>query len=131
MLKSKKAKELLPKTAEQCKVSEELATDVVSFYYTKLRKQLESLEESRIGVPVLGTFVVSKTKLKRSVDKLTGILSDDSPESFKKIKKYKLTEGMRDMQQSLLDKIESDEQKREQLKRDLEESEGNPRRDKE
>ena len=130
MLKSKRAKELLPKTAKECEVSEELATDVVSFYYTKLRKQMESLDEPRIGVPILGTFVVSKPKLKRSVDKLTRILSDDSPESFKKIKKYKLTEGMRDMQQSLLSKIEDDEQERRQIKRDLEESESNPRRNK-
>jgi hypothetical protein len=131
MLKSKRAKQLLPKTAEECKVSDELATDVVNFYYTKLRKQIESLKSARIGVPVLGTFIVSKPKLKKSIDKLTRILSDDSPESFKKIKKYKLTEGMRDMQQSLLNKIEKDEQERKQLKRDLEESESNPRRNKE
>ena len=131
MLKSKRAKQLLPKTAEECKVSDELATDVVNFYYTKLRKQIESLKSARIGVPVLGTFIVSKPKLKKSIDKLTRILSDDSPESFKKIKKYKLTEGMSDMQQSLLNKIEKDEQERKQLKRDLEESESNPRRNKE
>lgn len=121
MLKSKKAKTLIPKTAEECKVSEELATDVVNFYYTKLRKKMESLEEPRIGIPILGTFIISKPKLVRSISKLTRILSDDSPESFKKIKKYKLTEGMRDMQQNLLDKIEKDEQERERLKRDLEE----------
>lgn len=119
MLKSKKAKSLLPKTAKECKVSEEFATDVVDFYYTRLRKKIESLQEFRIGVPILGTFTVSKNKIKKSVDKLTKILTDGSPESFERIKKYKLTEEMRDMQQLLLNKIEKDEQEKKCRKKDM------------
>tara|TARA_R110000772_G_scaffold265784_1_gene387510 strand:+ start:3471 stop:3866 length:396 start_codon:yes stop_codon:yes gene_type:complete len=131
MLKSKKAKSLLPKTAKECKVSEELATDVVDFYYTKLRKKIESLQDFRIGVPILGTFTVSKHKIKRSVDKLTKILTDGSPESFERIKKYKLTEEMRDMQQLLLNKIEKDEQEKDCRKKDMGLEKGNIRRYKE
>ena len=52
--------------------------------------------------------MVSKPKLKRSLEKLTTILTDGTPESFEKIKKYKITEGMRDSQQGLMDKITKD-----------------------
>ena len=50
MLKSKRAKSLIPKSAKDCGVSEELTTDVVNFYYTRLRKEMESLNSHRIGV---------------------------------------------------------------------------------
>ena len=125
MLKSKRAKSLIPKSATDCNVSEELTTDIVNFYYTRLRKEMESLNSHRIGVPILGTFVVSKPKLKRSLEKLTTILTDGTPESFQKIKKYKLTEGMRDMQQDLMDKMIKDEQEREYLKANV----GKPKTD--
>lgn len=129
MLKSKRAKSLIPKSAKDCDVSEELTTDVVNFYYTRLRKEMESLKSDRIGVPILGTFIVSKPKLKKSLEKLTTILTDGTPESFQKIKKYKLTEGMRDIQQDLMDKIIKDEQEREYLKANVGKPKTNTRRD--
>lgn len=129
MLKSKRAKSLIPKSAKDCDVSEELTTDVVNFYYTRLRKEMESLKSDRIGVPILGTFVISKPKLKRSLKKLTTILTDGTPESFQKIKKYKLTEGMRDIQQDLMDKIIKDEQEREYLKANVGKPKTNTGRD--
>ena len=100
MLKSKKAKSLIPKTAEECKVSEELTTDVVNFYYTKLRKKMEALEDPYIGVPSLGIFKVSKRKLKHSINKLTEIIKSDSQESFKMIKRFKISEALRDKQRT-------------------------------
>ena len=105
MPKSKKAKELIPKTAKECNVSDELATDVVNFYYTKLRKKMESLEEHRIGVPILGTFSISKVKLKKSIGHLTNILKDDTQVNFSKIRKYKISKSQLDMQQALLSSI--------------------------
>jgi hypothetical protein len=120
MPKSKRAKELIPKTAKECEVTEELATDVVNFYYTKLRKKMEALEDYRIGVPVLGTFTISKAKLKRSIDKLTHILTDKSQVNFDRIKKYTLTQSKLDIQKALLVKIEDDEKERERRKKDME-----------
>jgi len=121
MLKSKKAKDLIPKTAEELEMSEELVTDVVNFYYTELRKKIENLEDIRIGVPNIGTFTARKKSLEKSVATLTRILTDGTEESFKKIRKYKLTEDVRDLQLALFKKIEKDEQERKQAKLDLEE----------
>lgn len=131
MSKAKRAKTLIPKTASQCKLDEELVEDVIDFYYNRLRKKLESLEEHRIGVPVLGTFIARKSKLQRSVEYLTKLLTENKPEDFKKIERYNLDIKLRDKQQALLDKIESDEQFIKQHKENLRKSKPDSRRNQE
>ena len=125
MSKQRRAKKLIPKTAKDCNVSEELVGDVVDFYYTELRKKMEALEDVSIGVPALGTFTVSKPKLKKSIEKITEMLSSDRPESFKLLKRYNLSTEIRDKQQSLLDKLETERNERDRRKEDLEKQKGN------
>jgi hypothetical protein len=119
MSKPTKYKLLIPQTAKECNISEEMTTDIVNYYYTALRKKMESLEAHSIGVPILGTFYVSKPKLTKSVNLLTYILEDNKPESFKKIKRYNLTTDMRDKQQKLLDNINKDEKERDYKKKNM------------
>ena len=125
MSKTKRAKELISKTAKKCKVSEELTGDVVNFYYTELRKKMEKLEDVTIGIPSLGTFSISKPKLKKSIKKITEMLISDKPESFKLLKRFNLSTEIRDKQQVLLNKLEKKENERTELKarykRDMEE----------
>ena len=125
MPKPKRAKELIPKTAMQCKVEGELVGDVVNHYYTNLRKKLESLEDPIVGVPVLGTFKARRSKLDKSVKFLTDLLSGKRPESFDKIEKYNLDIKLRDKQQSLIDKIDEIENEKLQRKNDLGKQERN------
>ena len=66
MSKANKAKKLIPKTAKDCKISEEMTEDIINFYYSELRKKMESLDHSSIGIPVLGTFKVSKPNVKEA-----------------------------------------------------------------
>ena len=119
MSKTKRAKELIPKTAEDCNISEELVGDVVNFYYTELRKKMEGLEDVSIGVPSLGTFSISRPKLKKSISKITEMLSSDRPESFKLLKRFNLTSEVRDKQQALYDKLETKIYERNKRKEDL------------
>jgi len=119
MSKTKRSKELIPKTAKDCNVSEELVGDVVDFYYTELRKKMEGLEDVSIGVPVLGTFIVSKPKLKKSIEKISEMLSSDKPESFKLLKRYNLSTEIRDKQQRLLDKLEKENNERDSRKKNM------------
>jgi len=119
MSKTKRAKELIPKTAKDCNVSEELVGDVVNFYYTELRKKMEALEDVSISVPALGTFIVSKPKLRKSIDKITEMLSSDKPESFKLLKRYNLSTEIRDKQQLLFDKLETEKNERDQRKKNI------------
>ena len=109
MPKPTKAKSLIPKTAKNCGQEEEVVRDVVDFFYGKLRKKLESLEEPLISIPVLGTFKARSSKLKRSINTLTILLESDKPESFAKIEKYNLDTNLRDKQQRLLYKVEQNE----------------------
>ena len=47
MSKANKAKKLIPKTAKDCKISEEMTEDIINFYYSELRKKMESLDKIR------------------------------------------------------------------------------------
>lgn len=129
MSKPTKAKSLIPKTAEKCKMETEVVGDVVDFFYGTLRKKLESLEEPLISIPILGTFKTRKKRLEDSIMHLTRILTEKKPENFKKIKKYNLDSALRDKQQALLDKMKSNDEFKKQRKADLQESIANPRRD--
>jgi len=55
----KKAKLLIPNLSKKINTSEEKINDVVNFYYSELRKKIESLEVDRIRIPRLGVFYVS------------------------------------------------------------------------
>lgn len=120
MSRTKSSKELIPKTAKDCDVSEELAKDVIDFYYSSLRKEMENLHVHRIRVPVLGTFMVSRPKLIRSIERLTRILNEGKPEDFDKIQQYNLTGELKSKQQILLNKINSDYDEREKRRNSLE-----------
>jgi len=120
MSKSKKSKTLIPKTAEQCNVSEELAEDVIDFYYSELRKEMESLNTHRIRVPVLGTFIVSRPKLIKSINRLTEILSGDKPEDFDKIEEFKLKDKTKEKQEELLTRINKHRNEQQERKRTME-----------
>jgi nucleoid DNA-binding protein len=110
MSKPIRAKSLIEKTASECKMETELVGDVVDFFYGTLRKKLESLEEPRVSIPVLGTFIARRKTIQDSVNHLTKILTEKKPENFKKIKKYNLDSTLRDKQQVLLDKIDSNDE---------------------
>lgn len=120
MSKTKKSKTLIPKTAEQCNVSEELAEDVIDFYYSELRKEMESLNTHRIRVPVLGTFIVSRPKLMKSIKRLDEILNSDKPEDFEKIKEFNLKGKLKEKQEKLLTRINKHRDEQEERKRTLE-----------
>ena len=119
MSKANKAKKLIPKTAKDCEISEEMTEDIINFYYSELRKKMESLDHNSIGIPVLGTFKVSKPKITKSVKKLTEILSLDKPESFDKIRRFNITTEVRDKQKELLEKIQKEDEDRKQRYKDL------------
>lgn len=125
MINSTKANKLVPKTAAKLNKSEDLVQDVVNFYYTAVRKCLESLEEPYIRIPSLGTFNVSKRKLGQSIEKLESMLEAKDKETFEKIKKYNITKEMCEKQKRLYNKITELTNERDQRKKDLEAQSGN------
>ena len=65
-----KAKEFIPKVADQTGVNEELVAAVINFYWQEVRKSLSGLKHSRVHVTNLGDFVIKHWKLDEKIDKL-------------------------------------------------------------
>lgn len=102
-MKPTKAKELIKKTALELNVPEFLVQDIVDFYYTTLRKKLESLQYPSIYVHRIGTLRLSRVKLKRSIDTLEKLLNSNDQEDFKKVVRYNLTKDMLTLQKESLE----------------------------
>jgi nucleoid DNA-binding protein len=69
-LKPKKSKELIPNVAKDLGVSEQMVSDVTSFYWHEIRKSLSSLKHARVHVTNLGDFTIKHWKLNDKIDML-------------------------------------------------------------
>lgn len=114
-----KAKKLIPKTAKKLDVPEEKVSDVVDFYYTELRKEIEQLKVTRIRVPVLGTFYFSRKKLEESIDTLTHLTSKKKPEDFKQITIHNSRLKMIDAQKNMVDLINKEQAEYDKRKKSM------------
>lgn len=69
-MKPKKSKEIIPVVAKELDISEQMVSDVTSFYWQEIRKSLSSLKHSRIHITNLGDFTIKHWKLDDKIDKL-------------------------------------------------------------
>ena len=69
-MKPKKSKELIPNVAKNIGVSEQMVSDVTSFYWHEIRKSLSSLKHARVHVTNLGDFTIKHWKLDNKIDML-------------------------------------------------------------
>jgi hypothetical protein len=69
-LRPRKAKEFIPKTAENLNLSENLVEDVIDFYWQEIRKSLSSLKHQRVHVTNLGDFIIKHWKIDNKIDSL-------------------------------------------------------------
>ena len=67
-MRPKKAKEFIPKIAEQLGLSEKLVEDIVDFYWQDVRKNLSSLNHQRIHLTNLGDFVIKHWKIENKIN---------------------------------------------------------------
>lgn len=69
-MKPLKAKELISETAVEMGVSEQMVSDIVSFYYHEVRKSLSGLEHVRVHLTNLGDFTIKHWKLSEKIEML-------------------------------------------------------------
>ena len=62
--------------AKECEVHENLVSEFVRFFYTEVRKNLENLENTRILLPNLGTFIIRKNRLDKSIKRHKDMLGN-------------------------------------------------------
>jgi hypothetical protein len=78
----KNNKHFLQPTSEKLDVNLTLVEDVVSFYYTELRKALSNLECHNIQVEGLGSFKIKSRELPKLIKKYENHLNVLKPETF-------------------------------------------------
>lgn len=93
-MKPTKAKTLIKKTANELGISEILVQDAVDFYYSTVRKKIESLKYPTLYLHHIGTLRLSRRKLQKSIDHLKKLLESNEQEDFKKVIKYNLTNDL-------------------------------------
>jgi hypothetical protein len=70
LLHPKKAKQLIPATAEKTNQPEQIVEAVTSFYWQEVRKSLSSLKHQRIHITNLGDFIVKHWKVGEKIEGL-------------------------------------------------------------
>ena len=69
-MKPKKSKDIIPIVAEELNLSQQMVSDVTSYYWQEIRKSLSSLKHSRIHITNLGDFTIKHLKLDDKIDML-------------------------------------------------------------
>jgi len=82
-LRPKKYRDFYPDIAKECNAHPELVSDLISFYYDKVRKALSNLESSKIYLPNLGTFSLRRNRLEKSIKRNKDILGNIQKNTYK------------------------------------------------
>lgn len=87
-MKPKNYKDFYDDIAEECNVHKDLVSDFISFFYSKVRKQLSELNHSNIYLPNLGTFKLRLGRLKKSIKRNKDILGNIEKNTYKGYAKH-------------------------------------------
>lgn len=88
MLNPKKPNFLVKELAEELNIPESLVLDVISFYWSTIRKYMESGEEPAIDIESLGIFYVKKNSLEKEIQKNEDYVRVINPTSINKFDFY-------------------------------------------
>ena len=80
----RKVSSLYPATAAELKVSEELVTDVIDFYWKEVKKQLEEPTHISITIEDFGTFEARKQQIEYLIEKHKKIIKHMKPTTYNK-----------------------------------------------
>lgn len=88
-LKPKKYKEITSKLVKENDWNEELVSDAITFFYSRVRKALSSLEDTSILIPKLGTFKARRAKVRRMIEDKENLLTKLNPHEFTKYDSFR------------------------------------------
>jgi nucleoid DNA-binding protein len=81
-LNPKSYKDFYNEIAKECEVHPDLVDELVRFFYNEIRKNMESLEFTRIRVPNFGTFITRKERLNRAIKRHKDMLGNLEKRTF-------------------------------------------------
>ena len=94
-MRPKKAKDFTPKVAEELNISEDIVKDVVDYYWRNIRKNLSSLEHTRIHLTNLGDFTIKHWKIDGMIEGLEKWEESNKSRGLQKItERFKTAENL-------------------------------------
>ncbi len=75
-IKPKTYKVFYKEVATECEVHQNLVEEFVRFFYGEIRKHLEELDNTRILLPNLGTFIIRKNRIEKSIKRHKDMLGN-------------------------------------------------------
>lgn len=84
----KKPKKLEKQTAQSLDIQEQLVSDLVHFYWVRVRKALTTLAFPRVRVENLGTFTVRVNRLRGMIKNTETYIADVDQSSFQGYSNY-------------------------------------------
>lgn len=112
----KKAKDLIKPTAEITGSNEELIEDIVTFYWSEVRKALVNGISNNICVEGLGTFTARSDQLQALTEKYEKQLLTIEPVTFRKCEIRREIERKLSILHNIKDLISKEREKKEQVK---------------
>ena len=88
MLKAKNHKSFFEDVANDIGVHKDVVDDIITFYYSKIRKNLSELKDIDINIIGLGTFTIRKKKLEKAIKRNKDILGNLEKMTYKGYDKY-------------------------------------------
>ena len=108
----KNSKHFIQPTADALNCSADLVSDVVSFFYKDVRKNLTDMSEPNLQLESLGSFKAKKLELPKLVAKYTKHLEVLKPETFTQVTLQKSIQAKLDKTLNLQQMIEEERQRR-------------------
>ena len=107
-LNPKSYKEFFKEIAEECKVHPDLVDEFVRFFYNEFRKNIETLEYTRVRLPNLGTFITRKGRLDRTIKRHKDMLGNLEKRTFKGYNKHLPIKEKLDLMEEASERINSE-----------------------
>ena len=87
-MKPKSHKFFFNDVAKEIGIHKDVVDDLVTFYYAKIRKNLSELKDTHINVAGLGTFILRKKRLEKSIKRNKDIIGNLEKMTYKGYDKY-------------------------------------------
>ena len=115
-MKPKNHKFFFKDVSEECKVHKDVVDDLITFYYSKVRKSLSNLENINLSVSNLGTFSIRKTKLEKAIKKNKDILGNLHKMKYKDYDKYVPVKAKLNSMEKLLNELNTSLEQKKKFK---------------
>ena len=87
-MKPKSHKFFFDNVAKEIGVHKDVVDDLITFYYSKVRKNLSDLTDTHISIAGLGTFILRKKRLEKAIKRNKDIIGNLEKMTYKGYDKY-------------------------------------------